>query len=351
LFVRNGALMAQELDVSKTEVQGEPFLVSDSIATDAPYSFGDFSVSNNGTLAFNSAVYQHEMIWLDRPGNRIGSGTPVDRYAHPTLAQDGKKAVFERSDPKTGFMNLWQFDAGNGALTLFENNSGGLAVFSQDGRSIAYACMVDRAPGLYRKTLGGVGHDEIWKSERLCAATGFSPDGRFLAYTEWSLQLANNLPQNWILPLTGDRRAYRFYPTDFHQFHGQFSPDGKWMAYTSNETGDFEVYVQPFPATGEISKISSHGGAQPRWRRDGREMFYRTSDGKLMAVQVKATPKFEAGVPHMLFQAGADPLYPNLGTGYDVTPDGQRFLINSTIDESRASPITIVMNWTVGMKR
>lgn len=123
------------------------------------------------------------------------------------------------------------------------------------------------------------------------------------------------------------------------------------MAYTSNETGDFEVYVQPFPATGEIWKVSSRGGAQPRWRRDGKEMFYRTSDGKLMAVQVKAAPKFEAGVPRMLFQAGADPLYPNLGTGYAVTPDGQRFLINSAIDESRASPITIFVNWTAALKR
>lgn len=106
LFVRNGALMAQEVDVSRSEVRGEPFLISDSLAKDGLYSFGDFSVSNNGILAFNSAVYQHEMIWLDRAGNRLGSGVPVDRYAHPALAPDNRKAVFERSDPKTGYMNF-----------------------------------------------------------------------------------------------------------------------------------------------------------------------------------------------------------------------------------------------------
>lgn len=336
--------MAQEVDVSQSQVRGEPFLISDSLATDTPYGFGDFSVSNNGILAFNSAVYQHELIWLDRAGNRLGSGIPVDRYAHPTLAPDSGKAVFERSDPKTGYTNLWQFDTSSGALTLFES-AGGLAVFSSDGRSVAFACEVEGGRGLCRKAAGGASRNEtIEKSGELEAPTDLSTDGRFLAYTKSGLQL-------WILPLTGDRPAYRFYPADFQQFHGQFSPDGKWMAYTSNETGDFEVYVQPFPRTGEIWKVSAHGGAQPRWRRDGKEMFYRTSDGKLMAVQVKAAPKFEPGIPRMLFQAGADPLYPNLGTGYAVTPDGQRFLINSAIDENRASPITIVMNWTAGLKR
>jgi hypothetical protein len=130
-----------------------------------------------------------------------------------------------------------------------------------------------------------------------------------------------------------------------------FAPDGKWIAYTSTETGDMEVYVQPFPATGQKWKISAHGGAQPRWRRDGKEMFYRTVDGKMMAVAVKTTGGFEAGVPRMLFQSSADPLYPNLGLPYDVTADGQRFLVNAAADQSRASSITIITNWTAGLKR
>jgi hypothetical protein len=114
----------------------------------------------------------------------------------------------------------------------------------------------------------------------------------------------------------------------------------------SNETGDYDVYVQPFPATGAKWKVSAQGGAQPRWRGDGKELFYLTVDGKMMAVPVKTTGGFEAGAPHMLFQSSPDPLYPNLGMSYAVTRDGQRFLVNAAMDERRNSPITIITNWT-----
>jgi hypothetical protein len=151
--------------------------------------------------------------------------------------------------------------------------------------------------------------------------------------------------------LTGERRPYRFYASENLQRPGIFSPDGKWIAYTSNETGVYEVYVQPFPAAGEKWKIPAQGGAQPRWRGDGKEMFYRTLDGKMMAVSVNTTGGFKAEAPRMLFQSSADPLFPNLGMSYAVTSDGQRLLMNAAADESRASPITIITNWTAGLKR
>ncbi len=150
---------------------------------------------------------------------------------------------------------------------------------------------------------------------------------------------------------TGDRKPYQFYPTASLQFHGIFSPDGKWIAYSSNETGDFEVYVQPFPATGAKFQISTHGGAQPRWRGDGKEMYYRARDGKLMAVSITLGAKLEVGLPHMLFQASPDPLYPDLGNSYDVTRDGKRFVINTALDTDRGSPITVIVNWPAAFKR
>src|SRR5262249_33283892 len=131
--------------------------------------------------------------------------------------------------------------------------------------------------------------------------------------------------------------------------HGIFSPDGKWIAYTCDETGNNEVYVQPFPATGAKHKISANGGAQPRWRGDGKELFYRTEDGKMMAASINAAGGFEAGVPKMLFAASADPLYPSLAIPYAVTRDGQRFPVNRARDETRASPLTVITNWSAAM--
>jgi hypothetical protein len=124
LFVRNGALVAQEMDRRNFELRGEPIRIADSVATDGPSNFGDFSVSKDGTLAFNSAVHQHELIWLDRAGNRIGSGSPVDRYSHPALARDARQAVFDRNDPKTTDPDLWKLDVDRGEVSLFERGGG-----------------------------------------------------------------------------------------------------------------------------------------------------------------------------------------------------------------------------------
>lgn len=347
LFVRDGALVAQEIDVAKLQLRGEPIRISDSVATDVPYSFGDFSVSREGTLAFNSGVHQHELLWFDRAGNPIGSGTPVDRYAHPVLAPDGKQAMFSRDDSKASRTDLFKLDVDRGEVSFFESGSGFFPVFFPDGKSIGFDCRINGKLGFCSKTSGGAGRRAtLWESGDGKTPINFSPDGRFMSFTDLGRGVAL-----WILPLTGERKPYPFSPSESLQFHGLFSPDGKWIAYTSNETGEFEVYVQPFPASGEKWKVSAHGGGQPRWRRDGKEMFYRTADGKMMAVPLKAQSSFEAGAPRMLFQTSADPLFPNLGIPYDVTADGQRFLINAAIDESRASPITVITNWTAGLKR
>ncbi len=347
LFVRNGALVAQEMDLRNFELRGEPVRIADSVATDPFNRFGDFSVSKDDTLAFNSAVHQHELIWLDRAGNRIGAGIPVDRYAHPALSPDSRQAVFDRADPKTRDPDLWKLDVDRGEVSLFERGGGGLPVFFPDGTGVGFTCRIDGKPQFCRKALGGAGRLEtLWDSGDANSLVDFSPDGRFLSYTHAARRF-----ELWILPLTGDRRPYRFYPSESVQFNGRFSPDGKWIAYTSNETGDFEVYVQPFPATGEKWKISVNGGGQATWRRDGKEMFYRTWDGKMMAVSLKTKPGFTSGVPRMLFQSSADPLFPNLGIPYAVTADGRKFLVNAALDESRASPITIITNWTAALKR
>ena len=348
LFVRSGALVAQEMDAASFQLRGESFPILDAIATDAIYSFADFSISENGTIAFNSSVYQHEAIWLDRSGKRLGVGTPVDRYAHPAVTPDGKQAVFEMADPKTADIGLWKLDVDRGEVALLKKSGLGPAVPFPDGGSVVYPCIFDGQPKFCRQAIGGAKREEVfWESGDSSAPIDISPDGRFMSYTK----MGSREFQLWILPLKGDRRPYRFDPSESLQFHGIFSSDGKRIAYTSNETGDFEVYVQPFPATGEKWKVSSRGGGQPRWSRDGKELFYRTVDGKMMAVPLKTNSGFETGVPRILFQTSADPLFPNLGIPYAVTSDGQRFLVNVALDESRASPITIITNWRSGLRR
>ena len=345
-FVQDGALMAQELDQQRFQLRGDPVRIADAVAVDGPYRFADFSVSRDGMLAFNASVHQHEVIWMDRAGNRIGNGIPAERYAHPALSPDGSRGVIERVDPKTGALQLWQFDTRREDLSLFDR-LGTIARFTPDGNGVVWTCRIDGRPQFCRKAAGGAGRTEsLWDSGENKVLVDVSRDGKYLSYTDTAKRF-----ELWILPLTGERKPYRFYPTDSPQFHGQFSPDGQRIAYTSNETGVPEVYVQPFPATRDRWKISVNGGAQPAWRRDGTELFYRTGDGRMMAVAVKTAPEFSAGEPKMLFQSSADPLYPNLGIPFAVSPDGQRFLMNVAVDEARNPPITIVMNWAAGAAR
>jgi eukaryotic-like serine/threonine-protein kinase len=348
LFVRDGSLLAQEIDLKSFQLHGEPLRVADSIATDVNHSFSDFSVSRNGTLALNAGLPQHELIWIDRAGNRIGAGTAADRYSHPTLSPNGKQAVFERMDSKTGQSALWKLDVEKGEVSLFANDAL-MPVFLRDGSGVIFRCIVGGKISFCRKPAGGAGRQEtLAQPESARAPVDVSPDGRYLAYLADGTRpgVLNTL---WILALTGDGKAREFYAGDAEEEQGKFSPDGKWIAYTSFETGDAEAYVQPFPATGEKWKISTRGGGQPRWRADGKELFYRTEDGKMMAVPVRTAGGFESGAPHVLFRSSADPLFPNLGVPYDVTADGQKFLVNEAVDGNRLSSITVITNWTASV--
>jgi serine/threonine protein kinase len=350
LFVRDGSLLAREIDPASLRLRGEALLVADSLAVDVPHNFADFTVSRTGTLALNSAVHQHEVVWLDRSGKRLSPGIPADKYSDPVLSPDGQAAVFQRMDPKAGGSSLWKLDVERGEVSLFAADAI-LGAFFPGGGSVVFRCSVGGRPAFCRKATGGAMPQEpFWQEDGAVAPVGFSPDGRFLSFLRMGEKYGLSA-SIWILPLTGDRRPYRFYQNDAEQHHGIFSPDGKWIAYTSNETGIAELYVQPFPATGGKWKVSAQGGAQPRWRRDGTELFYRTGDGKMMAVPIRTAGGFQAGPPRMLFQSSADPLYPNLGVPYDVSADGQKFLVSAALDETRSSPITVITNWAAGLGR
>jgi Tol biopolymer transport system component len=220
--------------------------------------------------------------------------------------------------------------------------------WSPDGSRVVFNSNRKGHYDLYQKASSGAGTEEVLLEDNLDKYPGsWSPDGRFILYVTGATtpHTGNDL---FILPLSGDRKPYPFLQTQFNERYGQFSPDGRWVAYFSNESGKYEVYVAPFPGPGGKWQISTGGGSFPRWRRDGTEIFYLAPDNKLMAAAVDGKAgTFEVGVVKPLFQTRV--------TGsryeYDVSADGQRFLINTAPVQAASAPITVVLNWTAGLKK
>jgi dipeptidyl aminopeptidase/acylaminoacyl peptidase len=199
---------------------------------------------------------------------------------------------------------------------------------------------------LYQKVSSGAGKDELLlKSSNVKLPTSWSQDGRFIAYYVIDPKTRQDL---WVLPLQGDRKPISFLQTEFSEQYPQLSPDGRLIAYQSDESGRNHVYIQPFPATGAKWQVSTAGGTHPKWRRDGKELFYLAPDRKLMAVAVKAGASVEAAAPTPLFETR---LQPAGFQYYAGTADGQRFLVPTPIEETAAStPATLVVNWQAGRR-
>jgi Tol biopolymer transport system component len=222
-------------------------------------------------------------------------------------------------------------------------------LWSPDGSRIVFSSDRDGPVNLYQRLVSGAGGDEaLFKSDNRKVPYDWSRDGRFILYSEQDPKTSLDL---WVLPLSEEQKPFPFLQTDFDEVHAQFSPDGKWIAYSSNESGMWQVYVRSFPDRGEKWPVSTSGGAQPRWRRDQKQLFYISAD-KMMVVDVKMDgAKFEAGVPKALFDLRFRPGFPGPRNWYTVSEDGQRFLVTTNLEEATARPTTVVLNWTADLKR
>jgi eukaryotic-like serine/threonine-protein kinase len=366
LFLREGSLMAQPFDARKAQLGGEVFLVAESVGS-INGSTGLFSSSMNGVLAFRTGQGTSgattQLAWFDRTGKSLGvAGEPAE-YNVVSLSPDGTRVAVMRRDSQRGEQgnfDVWVHDLIRSIPTrlTFDPANDAWPVWSPDGSRVAFSSDRQGAYNLYRKDASGAGGDELlFKSNEAKFVQDWSRDGRFLIY---SLAGAGGMDLS-VLPLDGPNGApktpMQYLKTEFFESEGRFSPDGRFVAYNSRQSGGpNEIYVQPFP---EASKgkwqISRGGGAHPCWSRDGKELFYVSADSKMMAVEVSLTPVFSARVPKALFAA---PIFggggaPNV-TRYDVTADGQKFLINSVAGESREAPpapITVVLNWQAGLKK
>jgi Tol biopolymer transport system component len=348
LTLSKGLLIARAYDAGRAQVGGAPTTIAEGMVYDPPQRSGPaFSVAASGVVAFRSASPNSRLTWFDRSGRELDSFPVRADYHHPWFSPDEKRIAIEKTDPATERHTLWILDPSRGTTSRLLLDPGGAhePVWSPDGRRIVFASNRLGGIDLYAIEPDGGGSGALVlnsKEKASLVPTDWSLDGRFLMYQT----MGRGQHDLMVLPLSPKQDPQPFLDTTAQEIQGQFSPDVHWVAYTSDESGSPEVYVRRFPVAGGKWQISTHGGGQPRWRRDGRELFYLAPDGRLMSVAVKADPNgIETSQPRELFNTGITASFLDRRNQYVVTRDGERFLVNISAEDESSAPITVVMNW------
>ncbi|HET9529649.1 MAG TPA: protein kinase [Blastocatellia bacterium] len=345
LFAREGTLMAQPFDAEGLQVTGEAFPVVEHIRYNPGNTLAGFSASEGGVLVYQTGTpAPNQLTWIDRSGNKLGTVGPPGSYNQLRLSPDEKRVAVIRADPPAITTDIWLIELARGVESRLTSDPSreDSPVWSPDGSQIAFSSNREGRANLYQKLSSGAGEvEELFKSGENKTVMDWSADGRFILFRTFGEKTRMDI---WVLPTFGDRKPYPFLQSEFGETWARFSPDGRWVAYVSNETGMNEVYVREFQGSGGKVPISTGGGGSARWRVDGKELFY-ISGGKLVAVDVKVVgSNFEAGVPRVLFEIPRS-------VGFEVSGDGQRFLIPIPVEETSPTPITVVLNWTADLKR
>jgi serine/threonine protein kinase len=358
LFMDGDTLMGQAFDAQRLELRGQKFIVEGGVGRSSTGN-GSYSLSGTGTLAHVGTLSTPgRLTWFDRAGTPSESvGSPGD-YTDFRLSPDQIRLAASLADPKTGVPDIWITDLTrrSSAPFTFGPAVNAYPVWAPDGSRIIFR--TNRTGGLnelYGKSEGGGGKEEPVLSQTAARASGllsnimvlwdWSPDGRHLLF---SAATSSDFDL-WLLPLAGDSKPVSFLTAPGDQWHGNFSPDGRLVAYSSSESGRVEVHVQTFPLTDRQWTVSTTGGYEPRWRADGCEMYYLSLDQKLMAVGVGPGPTF--GTPTELFQVRVAGGVSLNRTHYVPSRDGKRFLVNTATGDAAIVPITVVLNWTAGLRK
>ena len=372
VFVRDGILFAQPFSATTLEFSGEPVRIADRIETDVFDGVIAFSASDNGVLTYGMATpsgFANQLMWVDRsgkPGELVGA---PGRSLGIDLSPDGKRVAVHRHEGQPSRSEIgsggiggdvWLIESPPGSnlrLTFDASKENSSPIWSPDGMNIAFASQRNGKWGIYRKRSNAAENEELlFETERQIVPQSWSADGKSILYELFDPKTASDL---WLLPLDGKQKPVPILQSAYNENFGQVSPDGKWLAYVSDENTRPEVYVVGFPTGSGKRQISTAGGRFPRWRRDSREIFYMDSlsNGKMFAVELTAVGDLlQPGIPRPLFESGYVSV-PHLGGDYfpyAVSGDGQRFLVPrpiNAVSEAASSPfIAVVLNWTSALK-
>ena len=353
LYIRERSLMGQVFNAGHRQLRGEPITLVEDVGQVQSLSLAPISVSETGILVYQSVgIAVRQLSWLDRSGKPIVQVASTGKWGPPRISPDGTRAVAAKLGKDEKNADLFMIDqAGNSTQFTTGPAHKGSPVWSPDGSRIAYFNNLAGNYDLYISPAGdGTKLEPLLRTAEAKYPTDWSHDGKFLLF---GVLTAGSKSDVWAMSLP-DRKTGPLLDTIYSEGYAALSPDGKWMAFQTDETGRNQVYVQPFDGISRGTKrryedISTDtGGGLPRWRADGRELFYMTNTGRMMSVKVSANPlEFEHDPPQALFQTRP---VPNTWNLYDVSPDGQRFLVNLPLEWSGAAPITVMTNWTEKLK-
>jgi Tol biopolymer transport system component/predicted Ser/Thr protein kinase len=350
VYMQKGTLMAMPFDARRLAVTGVAVPVVEGVLQSPINGSAQFSFSNTGSLVYipgGIQAAQRRLVWVTRNGSEEPLPAPAHAYRVPRLSPDGRRVAVSIEEQET---QVWLYDLSRETLTRFTFGAGVSqnSCWTPDGKRIAFQSSREGQLNIFWQMADGSGGlERLTNSEHVSAPHSWSPDGQFLAYIEVNPVTGIDIK---VLRLT-DRKTQPFLQTQFNEGAPRFSPDGRWLAYGSDESSRTEIYVQPYPGPGGKWQISTDGGTEPVWNRNGRELFYRNGN-KMMAVDIATQPTFSAGTPRMLFEGQYVPS-PTTSQNYDVSPDGQRFLMIKPFEQAQAGPtqINVVLNWFEELKQ
>jgi serine/threonine-protein kinase len=350
IYAQEGTLMAVPFDSQRLMATGAPAPVVEGVLQSATSGAAQYSLSATGSLVYVRGDVQsalRRLVWVARNGAEQIITAPPRTYLFPRVSPDGGRIAVGISEHET---HLWLYDLARETLTrlTFEGTINHNPAWTPDGKRIAFNSDKEGTTNIYWQLADGSGGlERLTTSQNSNVPMSWTPDGQLLAFMESNPTTGADI---WVLRIS-DRKPQPFLQTPFNESVPRFSPDGHWLAYISNESGRYEVYVQPYPGPGGKWQISTEGGTEPTWNHNGRELFYRNGD-KMMAVDIATRSGFAAGKPRMLFE-GRYERSPATSPNYDVSPDGQRFLMLKPSEQEASAPtqINVVLNWFEELKR
>jgi DNA-binding winged helix-turn-helix (wHTH) protein/Tol biopolymer transport system component len=333
LYVDRGILWAQPFDTKRLRLSGEPVQIAEDVAFNVGTGRGTFSASQNGLLAYR-AVTESQLTWFDRAGHRLEAIGQVGRYLQFSVAPDDSKVAAARLDPVTGTSQIWVLTGNDAKRLTFSQSFNRYPLWSRDGTRVLFASNRDERWAIYEADVAGARPEQrVLAQTTSSGPQDWTPDGRLLIQ-RWDRSTNADF---WLIGPAPSSAPIRLESLDAAEESGQISPDGRWLAFVADE-----VYVRPLESIDRRWQISSSGGNEPRWRNDGKELFYLSSDLSLMSAEIRAELAFHAQPARALFQTRAIRPTGLTGQAYDVTSDGQRFLIKVA---AANTPITVVLNW------